>query len=406
MNESGTETLGDAIDSVQLSGLDQKQRDELEKEKNAVKKLAKEYAQSRDFDKDARSQYAVDRRYAAGTADATWAVNTNLIGSFIDVLTSFLYARDPDVSCKKAQQVDNRGSKKRDDFAKTMELVVSSLWKKGRLKPQVRKSVRSALSVGVGWLKAVLICDAPDNPTMAGEMNDLRDNLSRLADVQRQLANMQGADTSEVDAEIAKQQELITSLEVKIEATIRKYLAIDFVPAQDMSTSLDVAATEDFLDANWNGNAIYIPKDEAQEKFPRLTEEEVKSATVYFQRQNRDTSALTDRVRLPGIDGSGVDAKEAEYYTTTSSGSMGPSNSDSGPEFVKVIEIWDKRTNHIKTMVEGVKRWAKEPFQPPYASSRFYPYFRVAFYEVDGSRHPQSLSWRLMSTHVADQISG
>lgn len=390
------QTLSNVVHDSQYAEMTPEDRSQLEKEQSSVKKLWEEYKQSRDFDADARSQYAVDRRYAAGTADPTWAVNTNLIGSFIDVLVSFLYARDPDVSVKKAPQVDNRGSKERDAFAKTMELVISSLWKKGRLKPQARKVVRSTLSVGVGWLKAVLFCDKPENPTMAGEMNDLRDNLAALADVQRQLSEIQGADTSAIDAQVAKQEELMHSLEDKVEATIRKYLAVDFVPAQDMATSLDVATTEDYLDADWNANAVYKLKDQAQQLFPRLTKADIDSATVYYQRQNRDTTALTDRVRMPGMGESGVDSKEAEYYTTNGApNGMSTSATTSGPAFIKVVELWDKRTNHIKTMVEGVNRWAKEPFEPAYASTRFYPYFRLSFYEVDGSRHAQSLSWRL-----------
>jgi hypothetical protein len=46
-------------------------------------------------------------------------------------------------------------------------------------------------------------------------------------------------------------------------------------------------------------------------------------------------------------------------------------------------------------MIDGVRKWAKEPYEPPYPTSRFYPYFYFCFYEVDGSRHPQSLAWRL-----------
>ena len=49
----------------------------------------------------------------------------------------------------------------------------------------------------------------------------------------------------------------------------------------------------------------------------------------------------------------------------------------------------------IRTLIDGVKKWAKEPYPPPYPASRFYPYFYFAFYEVDGARHAQSLSWRL-----------
>jgi hypothetical protein len=82
-------------------------------------------------------------------------------------------------------------------------------------------------------------------------------------------------------------------------------------------------------------------------------------------------------------------------YTTSASPtgmSFGDTNS---PCFYKVIERWNRITGHVETLVEGVKKFAKEPYQPDYATTRFYPYFLLMFYPVDGARHPQSLPWRL-----------
>ena len=48
---------------------------------------------------------AVKRQYAAGMADPRWASDANLIGTFIDILTSFLYAQNPDVGARPARKV-------------------------------------------------------------------------------------------------------------------------------------------------------------------------------------------------------------------------------------------------------------------------------------------------------------
>lgn len=394
-NPNPTNPVAQAVDESVTANLDEENKKATEVEMNTVKKCMEEYTQGRKFDKSIRGQYAIDRRYAAGTADMTWAVNTNLIGSFIDILSSFLYARNPDVSAKKAPQVDNRGTKQLDDFAKTGELIVSRLWKKGRLKTAARKLVRSALSTGVGWLKVVLIADAPENPEMQNELKDLRDNLARLEANKQALEGVPYADPATIDAQITQQNELMRSLEDKVEASILKYLAIDFVASQDMQTSLDVASTEEYLDADWNANAIYILKSDVLTRFPRLTEEDICGATEYFQRQTRDLQPLTDMPTLvPDQGNNDTQADQAEYYTKGTSSASGNAG-EQGPSFVKVIELWDHRTDHVKTMIDGVKKWAKEPYEPAYPSSRFYPYFRLAFFEVDGSRHPQSLSWRL-----------
>jgi hypothetical protein len=68
-----------------------------------------------------------------------------------------------------------------------------------------------------------------------------------------------------------------------------------------------------------------------------------------------------------------------------------------------VIEQWDRRDKQIRTMIAGVNKWAVEPYSPPYPTARFYPYFYTAFFETDGARHPQSLSWRLFK--LQDEFS-
>jgi len=67
-----------------------------------VKKTVKEYETARAFDKNQRHRYARDRRYAAGTSNPTWASDANIIGAYINIIASFLYAKDPDVSARPA----------------------------------------------------------------------------------------------------------------------------------------------------------------------------------------------------------------------------------------------------------------------------------------------------------------
>lgn len=394
--QAAVDGVSQAVEQSQYAEMDGEQKRQIEAENNAVKAEWTEYDNACKFDKAIRSQYAIDRRYAAGTADQTWAVDTNLIGSFIDILVSFLYARDPAVSVKKAPRVDNSGSKDMDTFAKTLELVIRSLWKRGKLKKQIKKQVRSTLATGVGWLKVVMLCDAPVNPETQKELNDMRDNIAKLSALHESLSKVQNASTEQVDAELEQLREQEQALIKKIEPTILKHLAIDFVPSQNFQVSLDVATTEDYLEADWNANHTFVVKTDAKSKFPRLTDDDLKTATCYYQRNDARLDPLTDRIALSGMAGAGVDASEADQFTTGAQPSGGTGVNDSNsPPFIKVVEKWDHRTNHIKTMIEGVKRWAKDPFQPNYPCARFYPYFRLAFFEVDGSRHPQSLSWRL-----------
>ncbi len=367
---------------VDNEGVDPKQEQD---EALAVKALAKEYETARKFDKDPRKQYAKDRTYASGKMQETWASTANLIGSFVDILTSFLYARDPEVTAKAAKKVG--GSTKDDqDFAETLEIVIAKMWKKARLKKAARKMLRSSLSVGPGWLKVIMTHETKKDPKVQSELNDLSDNIDRLQ-AKQQLIDEGELEHDELMVELNNMQLLRESLRSRLEVAHRHGLAIDFVQAEDMQVSLDVNDLSEHLDANWNGNEQYIPLSDLTTEFPRLTEKDVKAATIYYQRKEKPRTTDPEKEVDMGYGGSN---REAGRYTTDS-----PGGEEAIP-FARIIEIWDKRDNHIKTIVAGIKRWAEVPYPPPYATSRFYPYFNLSLFEVDGERHPQSLTSRLL----------
>lgn len=64
------------------------------REEADVKRWFSELEQARKYDEPAREQYVKDRRYARG--DSGFEVDANIVGTNIDILESFLYARDPD----------------------------------------------------------------------------------------------------------------------------------------------------------------------------------------------------------------------------------------------------------------------------------------------------------------------
>lgn len=362
------------------------QTEEERNERLLVKSMMDEYTEARKFDEEARNQYTRDRAYASGQKQKNWASDANLIGSFIDILVSFLYARDPDVSALAAKVV---GGAKQDavDFAETAGIIISKLWKKGRLKRSARKQVRSSLSVGPGWLKVIMSHETKVDPQVQSELNDLEDNVQRLEFLLDQIENNEELEQDDIKVKLQEAELTRASLQEKLEVIHRSGMVFDWVQAEDMQVSLDVPDITDHLDADWNGNEIYVRTTKLKEKFPRLTDEDVKAATVYHQVKPKRQENNSDQADVMTFE-----SKEPQGRFTKST----ENTSDSDVTFARVIEVWDKRDNHIKTMVEGVGRWSVEPYPPPLASSRFYPYFLLALFEVDGSRHPQSLSFRLM----------
>jgi hypothetical protein len=370
-------------------GVDQEEpqsKEDEEAELLLVEKLWKHYEDARKFDENFRKQIAIDRRYAAGTSDLSWAVTTNLIGAFIDILVALLYARNPDVSVRKAPQVDESNTYQIQVFARTLEIVISSLWKKGNLKKPARKGVRSVLSNGEGWFKCTMVSEKRPQPEVEKALNDAQETHARIIAQQKLLEDPQNQDPETLDVQKAEKEALIEELEEKIELAVNKMFVIDYVETENMQVSTDINCIENYTDADWIGNELYLSKDDdALSRFPRLTAEDLKTAKTYYQRAPKE---LTNRDIDNALPQGTLTAESAQMFTTNTS-------AQESPGFVRCVEIWDRRDKQIRTIIDGVKKWAKEPYPPPYPTSRFYPYFYFAFYEVDGQRHAQSLSWRL-----------
>ncbi len=378
-------------------------------EANQVEAILKEWKQARDFDKVSRAQYAIDRRYAAGTAHLNWAVSANLIGSFIDILVSFLYARNPDVSVKKPKQVDNRGTKQQDDFAKTLQSVISSLWRAptSTLKQSCQKQVRSALSTGPGWVKATIICKGTNIPQMQTELNDTRQNIATLESCRAQLMSddpSYGGEyqtPEEIDAKMLELQELEQSVAVKLEVALRKAMVFDFVSGEDIQCSIDIRDLGDYKSAGWIANSIYRMEGALLAQFPALKKSDLQSAVKYYQRATKDLAAIEENTYTavtglaPAEAEADIFAAEAEQFTSSAMPTGISAPNTNSPCFYRIIERWNRITNHVETLVEGCKKFAKPSYQPDYPTTRFYPYFLLVFYPVDGARHPQSLPWRL-----------
>lgn len=464
-----------------------------EAEKEAVKKLFREYSQAREFDKTSRQRYTRDRRYAAGTANKTWASDANIIGAYIDILIGFIYAKDPDVSARPAAQVappppppaplgiptlqppgampgappipgatpggplpaqpvapvpatptpqafggeqpaadplaalappgappalpvagamaQSAEPLERQDakrFAETAQIVVSKQWKRARLKHVMKRVVRSSLSVGPGWFKSYMYSEQGRNPKLEKELSDARDNLERIEKLQNDLTGLE--DPPENPEAVMEELKLqIAGLEKRVELLVKRGLCIDFIRAEDIQVSLDVASTEDYLAADWVSHDIYVEKETAKSRFPRLSDDDIKRATEYVQRE----TGKDDTTPIDGFMSPNVETPEGSFVRATDVNQGTAQAVIGGKEkpikFLKVVELWDHRDMNIKTMVDGVDTWAVEPYPPEHASSRFYPFFRLALYEVDGSRHPQSLSdrmWKLQDEYSSRRSSG
>jgi len=436
--------------------------------------------EARKFDEGARKQYAIDRKHAKRRRGG-FEVDVPIAGTYVDILKSFLYARDPDLDVMPAESTQpppedelmrmakqavssdpsaklqaqqaaedafNSSAQKksvivqavapaatkalteggglpsslpqlpdidpdrdaeaasrstmeklirdkvkelsapyqqrRDDakqFGSTLEIVVSRLWKKARLKDQAKPQVASALTVGIGWLKASWQERTGEDPLIRSQINDLQDNLKRLAATQAELA--EGApNPDELKADIERQ---IQGLQAKVEVVVARGMAIDFVQAEDIQVAPSCGVLTSYRDAPWIAHRTFMGKEAAKASFPYIAEK-LKSATSYGQVKPADPTSDTNTTGL----NPNVSATEADSYRQGGEGAAKVSEAN----VVCVWEVWDKDSNTVLTLVEGVPCYARPPYTPDPGTSRFYPFFQYVIGEVDGERHPESLICR------------
>lgn len=378
-----------------------------------VKRWSERLKVARKFDEPAREQYVKDRRYARGDSGAE--VDANVIGTNIDILEAFLYARDPEFSAVPTQAMQPPGVDAMRDavkasmpqmpppmgamvdpligqaveqgvfelrqkygkrlreiraFGRTIEIIGSRLWADACLKRRARKMVRSALTIGIGIIKASWQERTAPSPETSQIIHDLQDNLARLRSIQDDIAE----DVGDREANIAEYERQLAAVQGQAEQVVARGLLVDNVAGEDFQVP-EGFALADHVDAPWNAHRVFMRCDDAKAEFS-LDKDKLNTATKYQARKpemvKRQSPMMADNVR----------PTEADAFEEGGGGD--------GPAFVAVWEIWDRTTNSVLTWIEGMRCWAKDAWEPP-ATTRFYPFFLLCTSEVDGQRHPQSL---------------
>ncbi|WP_313642337.1 hypothetical protein [Stenotrophomonas sp.] len=344
-------------------------------EEGAVKSWLKRIEEAREFDKDARKGYAKDRTYCQERANAdVYDVRVPIAGTYVGILTTFLYARDPDTSVDLAEAVSARVKADAKAFATTLEIVIGRLWKKGKLKAAADPLVRSGLSVGIGWMKGAWHRETGNNPALQQEIAGLQSSLAAISQLQADLAEGIVGDDSAQRAEL---EQRLQQAEDEAQRIIFNALCIDFVRADDIQVAPECACLQNYVDSPWIAQRLFMLVEKAKATYPDAAEL-LASATAYF--------------RVPGktADGAGfggaAGAEQADAFTKGPAGAT-----DSSKACVCVWELWNKETGHVLTLAEGCPRYLRQPFKPEQRTTRFYPFFSWAVIWNDGERHPQSL---------------
>jgi hypothetical protein len=366
-------TQFDGLATVDAYGADITPEDQADIQ--AAKRILEEIKEVREFDEEARKRYARDRAYARG--DSPFSVKVNLIKSYIAILTSFIYARNPDIDVLPAENVGEEGMEDATQIAKGQEVIAAKLWRRARIKAHAKRWVRSVLTIGIGWLKVSWADGKGLSPATKAEIRSLQKNLSMI---KAQREKVMDGDTADLEAEHARLKDLIKGATEQIEQLTAQGLIIELVPAEDMTVSDDVPSVLEYHDARWMSHRFFRTPDEAAALFPDVPKDKWKNLCSYGKRK---VSVVTDANSI-AVPNSEVNATDADQYITGSASNVGKG------KFVCFHEKWDSETNLVYTVAEGYDGYCRQPFAAP-VSERFYPFFGLSFTEIDGERHPISL---------------
>lgn len=294
---------------------------------------------------------------------------------------------DPDVLRRLAQMMQPY-QRKRDDakqFGATLEIVITRLWEQAKLKRAYKEKVDSALSVGMGWTKSFYMERTGVDPTTQKQIDDIQGRLQEIASTRADIAKGEG----DVDAERAELQQQLAALQAMDPTVLARGYVTDFIPPEDIQVSTDVPLVR-YRDAAWIAHRDFPTADDAKAEYPNLRDS-ISSATLYYAKKPRDTTT-EDTGNVVRVENMEISASQADAYQK---GSAGPA--DTSPDAVPCVcrwEVWDRCTGNVITLIEGINRYAKEPFVPEVKTTRFYPFFGYGIGYINGRRHPRSLITR------------
>lgn len=265
-----------------------------------------------------------------------------------------VYAKDPEFAAKPTRAVPTERMAAAKAFAATAEFMLQKVVvKDGGLKKQAKKQIRSCYATSVGWLKASWQEKKGQDPLISNQIKDTQDNIERV-----QLLLQQSQDESsgaDHELTLAKLKEALAGLqEAQQEVTVAKGIALDFVMSEDLLViDPSVRSLSDYTRSGALAHRVWMTCEQYERTF-------------------------------------GYKPKKAKNYTEQA-GAMATANTNETTEtLVCVWEIWSQDDNRLFYVCDGEEGFCKPPSSVDWTGKRWYPFFLVAFNEIDGSFYPLS----------------
>lgn len=281
-----------------------------------------------------------------------YSLRANLIHGTISAVLPNVYARNPEISTTPTHSGADIKL-----FCKTLEKVTNRALEHAQLKNRAKSTVRAALTCSFGILKVMYQRDPNKDSYIQGRINDAQENLLAMEDLVRDL---QGDDQHHHDAKRAELEELIKSLQERSEVQSAEGLVIDRVFTENLLIDPSICEFWDYTDADWICQIIPMKRGQAE----ALYKKNLANAKIYQPGQGEPSHKKAKRLASMQMDAGSAPVTDDQQ--------------------IAVLEIWDRATQRVYTMVEGAAEWLREPYSPPRAGERWYPFFLLPYQVVDG----------------------
>jgi hypothetical protein len=285
------------------------------------------------------------------TGKEFYSLRANLIHGTISAVLPNVYARNPEISITPAHAgVDIKL------FCSTLEKVTNRALEHAELKNRAKSTVRAALTCSFGILKVMYQRNVHEDAYIQGRINDAQENLLSIEELERDLQDKDQANHH--DAKRAELEKLIRSLQEQSEVQSAEGLVIDRILTENLLIDPSICEFWDYTDADWMCQVIPMKRFQAE----ALYKKNLANAKIYQSGQSEASHKRARRLASMQLD-------------------AGPVSDD---QQIAVLEIWDRTTQRVYTMVEGATDWLRDPYSPPRAGERWYPFFLLPYQVVDG----------------------
>ncbi len=325
-----------------------------EPDKALAKDWLKRIEEAKARHKDQFATFEVNRKLLRGIDKDGKRIPANLYFANLATMRPQVYAKDPEYSVSPNKGVAQGQLQITKKFGATAEAVIDhELVKGANLKKRAKRLLTSAYTTSVGWWKCCWQEDKTTDPQIENQIKDTQDNLLRLQSLRDQI-NDPDAGRNE-DLQIAQLQQTLMGLQTQAEVSVSRGLTLDFVMSEDI-LSLDASVREfgDYLRSSAIAHRVWFTRDKY---------------TAAFGYASTKAKSYTEKAGLITGDASVGDTKQ---------------------DLLCVYEVWDQESNRVFTVCDGEEGFCKEPFSPDWTGKRWFPFFGLAFNEIEGSFYPLS----------------